>query len=80
LKEGNKMTKEKATQKNLKKSRSPKRGYDFKDNDPKRVLTRTEIAHLDECMRPKNESIPADQMDVEGAAEAVIAKMRRKYS
>ena len=74
------MAKGKVAPKSHKKSLSLKTGYDFKDNNPKRVLTRGEIAHLDECMRPRNESIPADQMDVEGAAEAVIAKMRKKYS
>jgi len=74
------MTKGRGATKNHKKSRSLKRGYDFKDNNPKRVLTRNEIAHFDECMRPKNKSIPADKMDIEGAATSVIAKMRRKYS
>jgi len=62
------------------KPRTLKKRYDFKDNDPKRVLTRSEIAHFDECMRLKNQSIPADQMDIEGATESIIAKMRKKYT
>jgi len=74
------MTKERAVPKSQKKSRSLKRGYNFKDKNPKRVLTRSEIAHFDDCMRPKNKSIPADQMDIEGAAASVIAKMKKKYS
>jgi hypothetical protein len=73
------MVKEKIAPK--KKLQPPKkRKYDFKDNNPKRILTRSEIAHLDECMRPRNKSIPADQMDIEGATKSVIAKMRKKYS
>ncbi|MDR0473685.1 MAG: hypothetical protein LBH43_08475 [Treponema sp.] len=61
--------------------KSPKKvRYDFKDNNPKRVLTRSEVAHLDECMRFKNSSIPADEMDTKGAAESVMSKMERKYS
>jgi len=74
------MVKVKPVSKNRKKLQTPKKMYDFKDSDPKRVLTKNEVIHFDECMRLKNKSIPADQMNIEGAANSVITKMRRKYT
>jgi hypothetical protein len=79
FKEGKLMAMPKIASKKAKKS-PRKVGYDFKDNNPKRVLTRSEIAHLGECMRLKNKSISADAMDIEGAAKSVMSKMEKKYS
>ena len=54
--------------------------YDFKGRDNKRALTQDELEHFDESMLLKNESSPADEVDMEKAVEDVIQGMDETFS
>ena len=74
------MAKTKVDQKKTKKSRDPRRMYDFKGMDPRKALTRAQKENFEEGMGLMNDSISADEMDFEKASKAVIAGMKKKYS
>ena len=54
--------------------------YDFSGKDPKAVLTPDEFTHFDEGMRPKNKSIPADEIDMKRAVQSVKQDLDRLFS
>jgi len=64
------MVRTKAPLKTAKKS--PKKDkFDFSTKNPKSVITPQERANLDECMRRKNKSVPANKMPFKKAVKSV---------
>jgi hypothetical protein len=53
--------------------------YDFSGKDPKAVLTEDELEHFDEGMSLKNNSIPANQINMKAAVQSVKKDLDRLF-